>query len=541
MVHENYRDFRRLDGTTYTISPSNQYYNDFKEGRLQVVVRGSINGQWTDTGSVDVNLVGTSVTVTSPNGGENWVQGSVHTVSWSGGDSTGAGVELAAADGSSIGNFGDIGKVSGTSFNWTVGSYITQSSPLCSPSTCPPTPPGQYRFKVYNNDGTFDLSNSPFTISSASILIPCTNAGAVKVGDFNRNGEVSLSETQRMASLSVGSTPSADELKIGDANGDGRITSSDVSVATQNYNGGSQCVLAPVVVQQSITITSPNGGEQWQRGTSYPITWNATNLPSSAQIRIELIKGNYSVLTLSQTANDGTEIWAVPTNITLGTDYRIKVSCVVGDQLCAGGYSSMDYDMSNASFSIVAPPPPSISINAQAQTSGQVGTLLSIPVSITPEATLGGPVIIATAELPAGAHLYRIGDVNRNGSTTQTDATIILRGSQGTYALDAEQRILADVNGDGAITQSDSDIVLQSGLYPPTAVVPNKYVVLWTPTASQVGAATVLLRATSGTVSVQKNVEVTITNPSNAGTASSLEAIRQTLANLQQIINGLYR
>jgi hypothetical protein len=88
MVHENYRDFRRLDGTTYTISPSNQYYSAFKEGRLQVVVRGSINGQWTDTGSVDVTLAGASasVTVISPNGGEKWQTGSTQGISfnWSG-------------------------------------------------------------------------------------------------------------------------------------------------------------------------------------------------------------------------------------------------------------------------------------------------------------------------------------------------------------------------------------------------------------------------------------------------------------------------
>ena len=49
--------------------------------------------------------------------------------------------------------------------------------------------------------------------------------------------------------------------------------------------------LVPVAVP-TITVTSPNGGETWQRGTSHTVTWSYTGSPGS-NVKITLLKGKY--------------------------------------------------------------------------------------------------------------------------------------------------------------------------------------------------------------------------------------------------------
>src|SRR5665647_591068 len=47
-----------------------------------------------------------------------------------------------------------------------------------------------------------------------------------------------------------------------------------------------------------ITVTAPNGGEMWQRGTSHIITWDYTGSPGST-VRIVLVKAGVVVGTIS--------------------------------------------------------------------------------------------------------------------------------------------------------------------------------------------------------------------------------------------------
>lgn len=112
----------------------------------------------------------------------------------------------------------------------------------------------------------------------------------------------------------------------------------------------------------SVKVLSPNGGEQWEVGQIYPITWTGTDFPSGSSIKVELIKGNDIISTIfNQIANDGSEGWIVPNGTALGNDYRIRVSCIISNNLCSGGLSNVDYDISDLPFSIIAssaPPPP---------------------------------------------------------------------------------------------------------------------------------------------------------------------------------------
>lgn len=76
----------------------------------------------------------------------------------------------------------------------------------------------------------------------------------------------------------------------------------------------------------SITVTSPNGGDNWIRGTTKTITWTKTGSPG-AYVKIELLKGGVvNRVISSSTSNDGSYSWYVPVTQTLGTDYKIRIT-----------------------------------------------------------------------------------------------------------------------------------------------------------------------------------------------------------------------
>ena len=56
----------------------------------------------------------------------------------------------------------------------------------------------------------------------------------------------------------------------------------------------------------SITVTFPNGGENWTRGTTQTIRWNSSGSPG-AYVKIELLKaGIFNRTIIASTPNDGT-------------------------------------------------------------------------------------------------------------------------------------------------------------------------------------------------------------------------------------------
>jgi len=97
----------------------------------------------------------------------------------------------------------------------------------------------------------------------------------------------------------------------------------------------------------SITVTYPNGGENWQRGTARNITWDSVGGVGS-NVRIELYKGGLLNLKIvNSTSNDGSYVWSIPSDQTIGSDYMIKVISTT---------NSSYYDYSDNNFSIAEKP-----------------------------------------------------------------------------------------------------------------------------------------------------------------------------------------
>ncbi|EMR73261.1 Peptidase C1A, papain [Thermoplasmatales archaeon SCGC AB-539-N05] len=84
---------------------------------------------------------------------------------------------------------------------------------------------------------------------------------------------------------------------------------------------------------QSITIISPNDGEEWERGKTHITTWTSKNVESS--LKIDLYKGGiYSRIITTETVNSGFYSWIVPSSQTIGSDYTIKITSTSDSSVC---------------------------------------------------------------------------------------------------------------------------------------------------------------------------------------------------------------
>jgi hypothetical protein len=116
-----------------------------------------------------------------------------------------------------------------------------------------------------------------------------------------------------------------------------RITSTSNSAYKDTSNGNF------AISNPYITVISPNGGENWARGTAHTINWKKDGNVGS-YVKIQLYKGGIlNKVIISSTANDGSYNWIVPTTQTIGTDYKIKIMSTS---------NSAYYDWSNNNFRI---------------------------------------------------------------------------------------------------------------------------------------------------------------------------------------------
>ena len=72
----------------------------------------------------------------------------------------------------------------------------------------------------------------------------------------------------------------------------------------------------------SLTVVSPNGGENWRRGTTQTIKWNSTESPGT-YVKIELLKpGVANKMIIASTLNDGSQPWFIPATQVPGMTIR---------------------------------------------------------------------------------------------------------------------------------------------------------------------------------------------------------------------------
>jgi len=116
-----------------------------------------------------------------------------------------------------------------------------------------------------------------------------------------------------------------------------QVLDSDYHSVDENYAG--------------LKLLQPNGGEEWEAGSTQSILWNNYNynIYGSVVLSYSCDGGNDWFEISSYTSNDGSYDWTVSNTYTTQSDCLIKV-----ENYCSSSWSCDDYyDISNAPFTII--------------------------------------------------------------------------------------------------------------------------------------------------------------------------------------------
>jgi hypothetical protein len=297
----------------------------------------------TDDSDADFSITAPTITITSPNGGESWIVGTVHEVTWT--TSAGVGNLLTiqySTDGGSTWTNIATNQANDGSYMWSVAD--SESS--------------QAQIKLFdqNRPATSDTSDANFTIATPVITVTAPNGGEswivgtdhnitwTTTGTFSNNLTIQYSSdggstwvTESTGEINDGTytwTVSDAEssqalVRIYDAN---RPAATDDSDAVFT-------IATPV-----ITVTAPNGGEQWVRGKTENITWTTTgSFSNNLTIQYSTDSGvNWTDIATGE-INDGTYSWDIPIGMQTGTQTRIKI--FDANRTAASDISDADFEI----------------------------------------------------------------------------------------------------------------------------------------------------------------------------------------------------
>ena len=247
------------------------------------------------------------ITVTSPNGGEQWLPFSSHAITWtSSGYLLKVNIEF-TYDGENWISLADTIDNTG-SFSWTVFDMPSENC-LMRITRADPGP-----FAGDMSDAPFTILPPVITVTSpngseqwlpfSSHAITWTSSGyLLKVNiEFTYDGEnwISLADTidnTGSFSWTVFDMPSENCLM--------RITRADPGPFAGDMSDAPFTILPPV-----ITVTSPNGGEQWLPFSSHAITWTSSGY--LLKVNIEFTYDGENWISLADTIdNTGSFSWTV--------------------------------------------------------------------------------------------------------------------------------------------------------------------------------------------------------------------------------------
>jgi len=313
----------------------------------KIKITSVVDSEVFDFSDINFTIVGFSLTVLQPNGGEAWLVGSRQTINWTDNFPGNASIVLFKSD--TLYTIIEFSTPSDGSNNWDIPDSTTPGS--------------DYKIKINSvgDPGVFDFSDNNFTIVGFNITVKTPNGGEQwLIGDrrditwsdnIDENVKIDLYKGGIFHSTIALSSSGADEVErwliplSGISQGEDyriRIESVDDSTLFDFSDGNFTLFLS------KITITSPNGangGEIWQAGTRNTITW--TDIISE-NVQIDLYRSDtlYSPISPS-TSSDGAFPWNIPDITEAGSDYKIMIKSTTNDII---------FDFSDGNFTIKTVP-----------------------------------------------------------------------------------------------------------------------------------------------------------------------------------------
>jgi 5-hydroxyisourate hydrolase-like protein (transthyretin family) len=342
-------------------------------GDYRIRVTSQLIDAVSDTSNYDFvlnpNTKGPTISVTTPNGGESWQADTTHTIQWTYTGNPGSTVKIDAyrITGTALAHFPIVGST-------PVGSGGTGSYSWKIPADQPAG--SDYKIAVTSTtvSSCTDMSDNNFTITAGSsgptITVTSANGGETMQAGWtgymmpniqwkytgNPGPSVRIEllkggvfDSVIAASVPVGSGGSGShywDIPVSQPAGTDyriRITSTTNSAYTDTGDGNFTILAAP-----TLAVISPNGGESWQSGSTYTVSWTYGGSLFSApfnSIDIELLKGGTfnSVIATNVPVTNGSYSWSIPGGQVPGSDYRVRLTYKFYSQIS---------DSSNGNFTI---------------------------------------------------------------------------------------------------------------------------------------------------------------------------------------------
>jgi hypothetical protein len=116
-----------------------------------------------------------------------------------------------------------------------------------------------------------------------------------------------------------------------------QINGGNIHIAFQYLSSGTsrkwnidEIEITGIPVEATITVTSPDEGEQWERGGYHDISWTAENNQDNMRIEFTADASSenpaWTVLNSSVPASAGTWVWFIPPSQPTGDDCRIRIT-----------------------------------------------------------------------------------------------------------------------------------------------------------------------------------------------------------------------
>ena len=310
------------------------------------------------------------------------------------------------------------------------------------------------------------------------------DAISVSAGDANNDGNVDILATGKSSNtvalyVNDGSEHFTKEIVsntfggarspvLGDFNGDGKT---DIAAAALYDDKISWWENTSATAPPTITVDSPNGGENWLWGTTHSIEWHSTGNISSVNIEYSTDGGSSWKSVANGISNSGSYSWAIPND--LSDSCRVRV---------VSATNSSVYDHSDNSFSISA-----------LKISGCVFYDYSDNVIPNVTLTMTGPLekvsksdldgyfsfepLLPNDNYVISAQKNSKEDVS--GATIEAyDAALAARYSVGLGNLDSLARLAADVDNDGHVLMYDAANIARYsvGLSVPSGILVGNWV-----------------------------------------------------------------
>jgi photosystem II stability/assembly factor-like uncharacterized protein len=297
----------------------------------------------TDMSTADFTIVVPTISVTAPNGGDTWYTGESKTITWTSA-SVGDWVKIEqSSDGGATWSVIANSTENDGSYTWTVGGAASANSRIRITSTTYPA--------------ASDASNAGFTIAPRMIFVTSPNGGEkwfandVRSLTWNSGGagstvKIELSRDSGAtwtvlapAAANSGSyswtvsIPASTKCRV-------RITSIDYPTVSDTTNADFE------IINSSVRLLSPNGGEIIPSGSQYSITWTAAQ--STAYVKLQYSLDNGTTWTLIARNIGGTNpyAWTVPAPANNAPNCLVKVTAFNASGTALGS------DQSNGPFII---------------------------------------------------------------------------------------------------------------------------------------------------------------------------------------------